>query len=104
MEAAMGMDDDRLNEEAEVAMATSYLVQIGRLEECEAHGTYFGGGVWDLEEDFYKEVMNDRNKGDRGPVPWAAGMKSTEYTDLLLKAYKTHIGDGCNYCAKNMAD
>ena len=69
----MSADDERLNEEGELSLASEYLVQIGRLEECEAHGVYYGGGVWDLEEDFYKEVMSDRNKGERGPVPWAAG-------------------------------
>lgn len=100
----MGMDDERLNHEGNIAMASEYLVHIDRLEECEAHGVIFGGGVWDLEDDFYKEVMNDRNKGKSGPVPWAADMKPRDYTDLLVEAYKSHVGECCNHCAKNMAD
>ena len=100
----MGMDDQRLEHEGNIAQASAYLVEIGRLEECEAHGVYFGGGHWDLEDDFYKQVMNDRNKGAAGPVPWATDMPARKFTDLLVEAYKIHVGESCNYCAKNMRD
>ncbi|PTV74730.1 hypothetical protein [Agrobacterium pusense] len=99
-----GVKAAMMEHEENLAMASSYLVDIGRLERCEAHGSIYGGAVWDLEEDFYKQVMNDRNRGAHGPVPWAADMKAREYTDLLKEAYDDHPGEACFACEKNMAD
>lgn len=99
-----GYKEEMLRREEDLSMAADYLVSIGRLEHCDAHGTIYGGGVWDLEQDFYREVMNDRNKGVNGPVPWAAEMESKQYTDLLLAAYKGNVGDSCHACDKNFRD
>ncbi len=82
-----------------LAAATSYLVEIGTLHECEAHGVVFGGGFLDLEDDFYRQVMGDRKRGDSGPIPWASGMEAREFTDLLKEAYDDHPGDRCEHCA-----
>lgn len=90
-----------MEHEDDLAAATAYLVQRGVLEECEAHGEVYGG-FFDLEEDFWKKAMADRNRGDNGPIPWAIGMKAREFTDLLKEAYEDHFGDGCGYCAKIM--
>lgn len=94
----------KLEQDDSERMAAEYLADIGRLDRCEAHGTIYGGAVWDLEEDFYKQVMNDRNRGANGPVPWAANMTAREYTDLLKGAYESHAGEACFSCEKNMAD
>ncbi|MBZ9991411.1 hypothetical protein LB572_30405 [Mesorhizobium sp. BH1-1-5] len=99
-----GVKAAMMEHEENLAMAASYLVNIGRLESCEAHGTIYGGAAWDLEDDFYKQVMNDRNRGANGPVPWAAEMKAREYTDLLKEAYESHPGEACFACEKNLAD
>jgi hypothetical protein len=87
-----------------LATAAAYLVKLGNLEECEAHGVIYGGGFWDLEDDFWKKVMIDRNRGDLGPIPWALEMQAREFTDLLKEAYNTHTGDGCAQCEKIMAE
>ena len=92
-----------LLQENNLQMAAEYLADLGRLERCEAHGTIFGGAAWDLEAEFYKQVMYDRNRGFNGPVPWAADMKAREYTDLLKEAYESHPGEACFACEKNMA-
>lgn len=93
-----------MERESDLAAAASYLVRIDTLQQCEAHGEIFGGGYWKLEDDFWKKVMSDRNRGNNGPVPWAESMTSREFTDLLKDAYDAHPGDGCGYCAKNMAE
>ncbi|MBX3577655.1 MAG: hypothetical protein KF723_10605 [Rhizobiaceae bacterium] len=93
-----------IEKQENLAMAASYLARIGTLEHCEAHGEIFGGGYWELEDDFWKRVMADRNRGDDGPIPWAAEMKAREFTDLLKEAYEERSGDECGYCAKNMAE
>ena len=87
-----------------IAAAAAYLVRIGHLEACQVHGEIYGGGYWDLEEEFWKKVMADRNRGDNGPIPWAAEMEAREFTDLIKEAYETYTGDGCGYCAKVMAE
>ena len=99
-----GAKNAMLEHEGNVALATAYLVQRGNLERCEAHDEVFGGGYWDLESDFWKFSMADRNRGENGPVPWAAEMEAKEFTDLLKEAYDTHSGDGCGRCAKIMAE
>ncbi|WP_027991909.1 hypothetical protein [Sinorhizobium meliloti] len=98
------MKEMMLEREGNLALAADYLVQKGVLEKCEHHGEIFGGGYWDLEPEFWRNGMADRNRGASGPVPWAAEMEAREYTDLLKEAYEDHSGDGCGYCAKNMAD
>ena len=100
----MSIDDERLGREEQVAVAASYLVKIGWLQECEDHGVTYGGGEWDLESDFFKRVMSDRKKGQAGPAPWASQMESREFTDLLKEAYDSHPGDCCESCAANMRD
>lgn len=95
--------EQQIRQEENRQMAAEYLADIGRLERCEAHGTVYGGAVWDLEDDFYKQVMYDRNRGANGRVPWAADMTAREYTDLLKEAYESHPGEACFSCAKNMA-
>jgi hypothetical protein len=79
--------------------ATRYLVLKGVLQECEAHSVVYGGG-WKLESDFWQNAMADRNRGSRGPIPWAAAMEAREFTDLLKAAYEDHCGDECGPCAK----
>jgi hypothetical protein len=93
-----------MEHEENLAMAASYLAKIGTLESCEAHGEIFGGGYWDLEDDFWRRVMGDRKRGENGPIPWAAEMGAREFTDLLKEAYDGHAGDECGYCAKVMAE
>lgn len=80
--------------------AAAYLVRKGALEQCAYHEEIYGGGM-DLEEDFWRNAMADRNRGENGPVPWAADLEAREYTDLLKAAYEDHFGDECGYCAKN---
>jgi hypothetical protein len=99
-----GIKDIMMKHEDDLAMATSYLVRLGMLESCDAHGTIYGGGAWDLDQTFYKQVMGDRKHGANGPVPWAAAMKPREYTDLLKEAYEEHCGEACFACEKNMSD
>lgn len=93
-----------MEHEENVALAASYLVHNGTLEHCEYHGEIYGGGFWELEGDFYRNVMADRNRGENGPIPWAADMEAREFTDLLKEAYDSHCGDSCGYCAKIMAE
>ncbi|WP_152968367.1 hypothetical protein [Gemmobacter sp. LW-1] len=92
-----------MEHEENLTLAARYLVQKGVLEECEIHGEIYGDG-WDLENDFWKFAMADRNRGDNGPIPWAAALPARTFTDLLKEANETYIGDGCGYCAKNAAD
>ena len=92
-----------MEHEDNLALAAGYLVQKGVLEQCDFHGEIYGGG-WDLEQDFWRNAMADRNRGDNGPIPWAADMEAREFTDLLKEAYENHSGDECGYCAKNAAD
>jgi len=87
-----------------LALAAAYLVSQGKLEQCEFHGEIYDGGFWDLEGDFWRFAMADRNRGDRGPIPWAAELETREFTDLLKEAYEEHCGDCCGHCAKNAAD
>ncbi|MCY0146879.1 hypothetical protein OEG84_03890 [Hoeflea sp. G2-23] len=105
MEVDMGgVKAAMMEHEDNLAVATAYLVEIGSLEECEAHGLVFGGGAWDLEPDFWKRVMGERKRGDRGSIPWAAEMKTREFTDLIKEAYESHFGDRCAHCDKIMAE
>ena len=93
-----------MEQERNVSVAAAYLVSIGRLEQCEFHNEITGGGDWELEDDFWRNVMADRNRGKRGPIPWAANMEAREFTDTLKAAYEEHCGDGCSWCAKHMAE
>lgn len=72
-----------LEHEANVALAAGYLVHVGLLEHCEMHDETYGGMQWDLESDFWRNAMADRNRGDRGPIPWAADIEAREFTDTL---------------------
>ncbi len=92
-----------MEQKENLALAAGYLVRQGILEQCEFHGEIYGDG-WDLEGDFWKFAMADRNRGESGPIPWAAELPAREFTDLLKEANETNIGDGCGYCAKNAAD
>jgi hypothetical protein len=92
-----------MEHEENLARAAGYLVQKGALEQCPFHEEIYGGG-WKLEPDFWRIAMADRNRGDNGPIPWAAEFGAREFTDLLTEAYDQHSGDGCGYCAKNMED
>ncbi|MFC2969473.1 hypothetical protein [Acidimangrovimonas pyrenivorans] len=93
-----------MEHEDNLAAATGYLVDKGALEFCEFHGLAYGGGYSDLDSDFYRFAMADRNRGENGPVPWAAELEAREYTDVLKEAYEEHAADECYACAKNMAD
>lgn len=93
-----------MQHEDDVNVATSYLVKIDELKECEAHGEIYGGDTTDWDSNFYSRVMADRKRGVNGPIPWAASMPAREFTDLLNEAANDHCGDGCGYCAKNMAE
>ena len=93
-----------LEHEGNLALAADYLVQKGLLEQCEGHGQIYGGGYWDIERDFWRNAMADRNRGDHGPIPWAADLESREFTDLLKEAYEANCGDECYPCAKIMAE
>lgn len=98
-----GSKDAMLAHQEDVAAASAYLVEKGLLEACEDHGVIYGGG-WDLEKVFWRNAMADRNRGDRGPIPWAGRMEAREFTDLLVEAYKSHHGEECSYCAKDRAE
>jgi hypothetical protein len=89
-----------IEHEQNVALAAAYLVKVGLLEQCEFHEEIYGGGSWDLESDFWRNAMADRNRGERGPVPWAADMEAREFTDTLKAAYDEYCGDECGWCAK----
>lgn len=99
-----GTKDQMIKHEEDLAAATGYLVHTGNLKRCEHHDEVYGGGGWDLGEDFYRYAMADRNRGDRGLVPWAAPMKTREFTDLLKEAYEDHPADSCGRCDKIMAE
>lgn len=88
-----------MDHQDDLAAATAFLVSEGRLECCEIHGEVSGGGSDDLS-DFWPIAMTERRKGDHGKVPWAAGLKAREFTNLLKEAYEDHAGDECGYCAK----
>lgn len=93
-----------MEHEENLSAAAVYLVQKGVLERCDMHGEIFGGGYWDLEQEFWRNSMADRNRGYNGPIPWAEDMPAREFTDLLKEAYETYCGDECSYCAKLMAE
>lgn len=93
-----------MEHEENLAVAAEYLARKGVLKKCERHGEIYGGGFWNLEQEFWQNSMADRNRGDNGPVPWAANMEAREFTDLLKQTYENHYGDGCGYCAKLMAE
>ena len=90
-----------MEQEENTARAAGYLVRVGLLEHCEFHGETFGGGVWDLEADLWRNAMAERNRGMNGPVPWAADMEAREFTDTLKAAYEEYCGDECGWCAKH---
>lgn len=93
-----------MEHEENLAAAGGYLVSAGILEHCEYHGLTYGGGFGDLDSDFYRFAMADRNRGDNGPIPWAAELEALEFTDLLRQAYEEEfIADECYICAKNAA-
>lgn len=83
-------------------LAAAYLVSQGVLKQCPVHHEIYGGFM-DLEDDFWRNAMADRNRGKNGPVPWAAELEAREYTDYLKSAYEDHFGDECGFCAKIMA-
>ncbi len=87
-----------------IARAAAYLVHVGRLEQCEIHGEIYDGGFFELESEFWRDAMADRNLGYNGPVPWAADFEGREFTDLLKQAYENYCGDCCGFCEKNAAD
>lgn len=93
-----------LQHEGHLAAASAYLVELDMLKECEMHGVIYDGGYWELESDFWRKVMNERNLGENGKLPWAADLEAREFTDIIKEAYETHCGDECGYCAKLMAD
>lgn len=93
-----------MEHEENLALGARYLVKAGLLEQCPYHEEIYGGGFWDLESDFWRNAMADRNRSENGPVPWAASMEAKDYTDTLKAAYEEYCGDGCGYCAKNMAE
>ena len=94
------MKDAAIQREENLAIAASYLVKKGVLQHCEYHSETYGGGFFELDSEFYKNAMADRNRGVNGPAPWAADMDAREYTDVLKEAYETYAGDGCGRCAK----
>ena len=87
-----------------LAQAANYLVSIGHLQKCPYHDEIYGGADWDLESDFWRNVMADRNRGENGPVPWAIGIEAREFTDIIKEAYEEYCGDECGRCAKQMAE
>ena len=91
-----------MEHEENLALAVEYLERQGILERCEYHDEIYGGG-WDLEADFFKDAMANRNRGKNGPIPWAITLQAREFTDLLKEANEQYMGDRCGYCAKNAA-
>ena len=92
-----------LLQQEQLDLALDYHVRVGTLERCEPHAVTYGGG-WDLEPDFWRNAMADRNRGENGSIPWAAEMEARAFTDLLKSAYEGVWGDRCEHCAKIMAD
>lgn len=79
--------------------ATSFLVSVGTLNQCEHHGYYFDGDG-DLER-LWPIAMGERKKGDNGSVAWAGDLKAREFTDLLKEAYEDNSGvESCMACDK----
>lgn len=99
-----GAKEAMLEHEGNLALAANYLIKKDMLEHCVHHGEIYGGAAWDLEGDFWRNSMADRNRGDNGLIPWAADMDAREFTDLLKEAYETNCGDNCSWCAKHMAE
>lgn len=93
-----------MDHEHELSLAVSYLIRKGLLTRCEYHGEVFDAGKLDLDEDFWPIAMADRNRGENGPVPWAAEFGARDYTDLLKRAYEEHCCDECGFCANHRAD
>jgi hypothetical protein len=93
-----------IEQEQNRALAATYLVSVGLLSRCEYHDEIYGGGVWDLESDFWRNAMADRNRGANGPVQWAADMEAREFTDTLKAAYEENCADECSRCAKHRAE
>ncbi|MEO0680173.1 MAG: hypothetical protein AAF192_07140 [Pseudomonadota bacterium] len=93
---------EMMEHEENLAAAAGYLVAKGYLQKCPIHDVVYGGGFGDLDDgEFYKFAMADRNRGDYGPVPWAAELEAKIYTDLLKEAYEEHAADECGWCAKH---
>lgn len=93
-----------MEHEENLGAATHYLVKVGKLQACSFHGEVYGGGYDDLDSDFYRFAMSERNKGQAGGVPWAEDLGGREFTDLLKEAYEDHCGDECGRCSHLMAD
>ena len=78
--------------------AANFLVSIGTLQECEYHQTIYEG---DGDLDRVLEIARaEQKKRDNGRVPWAAGMETSDFTDLLKQAYENHCADSCYSCDK----
>ncbi|MGH6912043.1 MAG: hypothetical protein ACREE0_22925 [Phenylobacterium sp.] len=88
--------------EEQVGAATSYLVHLGVLEQCEWHGNVWQAD-WSMEA-YWPLAVAEWKKGQNGLVPWAAEMSVREFTDLLKAAFEEHPGDGCYACENNARD
>lgn len=84
-----------MNQDDSYQAALAYLLELGAISECSVHG-YTEGGNQDLNA-YWPRAMADRNKGEVGPIPWAAKMSAQKFTDLLQSTYFDNSGDciGC---------
>ena len=69
-----------MDRQDDVQLPPSYLVHVGQLESCEIHGERWADG-FELDSDFYRQAMADKNRGAQGPSPgrrtWARGSSPT---------------------------
>lgn len=85
--------------------AAGYLVSAGKLTQCPIHSELYDGSFFGLDDEFYRNAMADRKRGDSGPVYWASDLTTREFTDLLKQTYEEYSGaDSCGRCAKNAED
>lgn len=94
--AAMMEHEDNLN------LAAGFLVKIGILQVCKAHGTIFEKD-WDIER-AYPIAMAEKKKGDKGLLGWAGDLENRELTDLIKEAYEAHCSESCFACDKVMSE
>ena len=96
----MGITKQKLLEREDLqADATSILVEVGALKECDNHpGIYF-----DLDEDKVTDAYKLANRRLTGKG--ATSRQRRESTDAIKDAYEGNSGnDGCEACRKNERD
>lgn len=94
---------DPIEDHENTMAAAAYLYLRDKLEYCQHHDQYHGGG-WDFEKDFWPLATHHWKQKDAGPVGWAKDMELREFTDYLKQANEEYVAESCYFCDKMMRD